>query len=64
VISTIAGRRAVIAHQRNDRREKNPLNLNLPKLSALDYHDGRLFIPEWDGDLIIMKKNQRNGPDQ
>jgi len=58
VISTIAGRRAVIAHQRNDRLETDPLNLNLPKLSALDYHDGRLFIPEWDGDLIIMKRTQ------
>ena len=59
VISTIAGRYAVVAHQRNDPRETDPLNLNLPKLSALDYHDGRLFIPEWDGDLIIMKRTQR-----
>lgn len=58
VISTIAGRHTVIAHQRNDPREKNPLNLNLPKLAALDYHDGRLFIPEWDGDLIIMKRSR------
>ncbi len=64
VISTIAGRRAVIAHQRNDPREANPLNLNLPKLSALDYYDGRLFIPEWDGDLIIMEKTRRTGPGQ
>jgi len=59
VISTIAGRRTVTAHQRNDLRETNPFNLNLPKQSALDYHDGRLFIPEWDGDLIIMKRTRR-----
>jgi hypothetical protein len=56
MISTIAGRRNVVPHQRNDRREMNPFNLNLPKLSGLDYHNGRLFIPEWDGDLIIMKR--------
>ncbi|OHB61860.1 MAG: hypothetical protein A2Y76_14940 [Planctomycetes bacterium RBG_13_60_9] len=56
VISTIAGRHAVIPHQRNDPREANPLNLNLPKLSALDYYAGRLFIPEWDGDLIILRR--------
>jgi sugar lactone lactonase YvrE len=61
VISTIAGRRAVVAHQRNDPRQINPLDLNLPKLSALDYHDGRLFIPEWDGDLIILERTRRNG---
>ena len=60
VISTIAGRRTVVAHQRNDHRETNPFNLNLPKQSALDYYDGRLFIPEWDGDLIIMKRIRRS----
>jgi len=62
VISTIAGRRAVVPHQRNDPRETNPFNLNLPKLSALDYHAGRLFVPEWDGDLIILKRTRRNAP--
>ncbi len=60
VISTIAGRRAVTAHQRNDRHEADPLNLNLPKLSALDYYDGRLFIPEWDGDLIILRRTRHD----
>lgn len=56
VISTIAGRPDVVAHRRNDPHQADPLELNLPKLSALDYHDGRLFVPEWDGDLIILKR--------
>ena len=47
------------AHQRDDPREADPLNLNLPKLPALDYHDGPPFVPEWDGDLIILKRTPR-----
>lgn len=62
LISTIAGRPAAVAHQRNDPRETDPLNLNLPKLSALDYCNGRLFIPEWDGDLVILQRTGGNGP--
>jgi streptogramin lyase len=58
VISTIAGRPVIVAHQRNDPRETDPLNLNLPKLSALDYHAGRLFVPEWDGDLIVLQSTR------
>ena len=33
------------------------MNLNLPKICGLDYFNGRLFIPEWDGDLVVLKKS-------
>jgi hypothetical protein len=58
VISTIAGRPVIVAHQRNDPHETDPLNLNLPKLSALDYYAGKLFVPEWDGDLIVLRSTR------
>lgn len=57
VISTIAGRHTIESHRSNDPGETDPLNLNLPKIAALDYYGGRLFIPEWDGDLVVLKKS-------
>jgi len=59
VISTIAG-----AHDAdegaNDPNEQDPLRINLPKISSMDYYDGRLFIPTDlagdAGDLIVLRK--------
>lgn len=55
IITTIAGQFEAVPGRRNDQNECDPLRLNLPKLAALDYHEGRLFVPGWDGDLIILK---------
>ncbi len=63
VISTIAGRRDSIKGQRNEEQEGNPLNLNLPEISSMDYHDGRLLVPtditDDTGDLIVMRMTER-----
>jgi hypothetical protein len=45
VISTIARRPAATAEARNDPAERDPLRLNLPMISSMDYHGGRLFVP-------------------
>lgn len=60
IITTIAGQSNIVPHQRNDPNEHNPMRLNLPKLAGLDYHNGRLFVPEWDGDLIILGRSNPN----
>jgi hypothetical protein len=43
----------------NDPGETDPFKLNLPKISSMDYHSGRLFVPtdltKDAGDLIIMR---------
>ena len=55
-ISTIAGNHKIKLHSRNDSQETDPLKLNLPKISSMDYFGGCLFIPEWDGDMVILEK--------
>ena len=55
-ISTIAGRSEVVPGLRNDPRETDPLNLNLPRICSMDTWGNRLFIPEWDGDLVVLRK--------
>ena len=55
-ISTIAGNYRIKPNLRNDPQETDPLKLNLPKICSLDYHERCLFIPEWDGDTIILEK--------
>jgi len=56
IISTIAGKPAMVPGLRNDPAETNPLNLNFPKICSLDYWNGQLFIPEWEGDLVVLAK--------
>ncbi len=57
IISTIAGKSDVVPGLRNDPSEINPLNLNFPKICSMDYWNGRLFVPEWEGDLVVLRKN-------
>ena len=62
VISTIAGRPEATATAANDRGERDPLRLNLPMISSLDYHGGRLFVPtdlgpEGSGDLAVLRRS-------
>ena len=56
IISTIAGNHKIKPHVRNDPREKDPLKLNLPKISSLDYFNNCLYVPEMDGDMIVLEK--------
>ena len=57
LISTIAGKTEAVPGLRNDPKETDPLKLNLPRICSLDYWDGRLFIPEWDGDLVVLRRD-------
>lgn len=58
IISTIAGRPDGAAEARNDAGERDPLRLNLPMISSMDYHGGRLFVPtdlpDDSGDLAVL----------
>jgi len=56
IISTIAGNPEIKEKWRNSITETNPLRLNLPRICSMEYHQGNLYIPDWDGDLIILSK--------
>jgi hypothetical protein len=62
VISTIAGTGAAGDGRANDRDERDPLRLNLPKISSMDYHNGRLFVPTDltadSGDLVVLRRTR------
>ena len=55
IITTIAGKPNPTLGLRNNPSETDPLHINLPLICSLDYFDGHLFVPEWDGDLIVLK---------
>lgn len=61
IISTIAGRPDAAAEARNDSTERDPLRLNLPLISSMDYHRGRLFVPTdltgGSGDLAVLVRS-------
>jgi len=60
VISTIAGAPEANDRRANDTNERDPLRLNLPKFSSMDYHDDRLFVPTNlagdSGDLAVLRR--------
>lgn len=60
IISTIAGRPEVDRTVANDPSERDPLRLNLPTISSMDYHDGHLFVPTDlagdSGDLAVLSR--------
>ncbi len=56
IISTIAGRPQAVPGVRNNPAETDPLNLNLPKICSMDYWNGRLFVPDWSGDLAVLAR--------
>jgi hypothetical protein len=60
-IETIAGRNPVDDEKRNEASEGNPLGLNLPKISSMDYFRGQLFVPTDlapdSGDLAVLKRD-------
>ncbi|MDV3277235.1 MAG: hypothetical protein LYZ69_02060 [Nitrososphaerales archaeon] len=62
VIDTIAGDHSRGSEEANDPSQRNPLNLNLPKISSMDYHGGRLFVPTDlaadTGDLAVLRRSR------
>ena len=58
IISTIAGRSDATAEAENDPDERDPLRLNLPMISSMDYDRGHLFVPTdlagESGDLAVL----------
>ena len=60
VISTIAGTQGADDGRANDPNERDPLRLKLPKISSMDYHGNRLFVPTDlaadSGDLVVLRR--------
>lgn len=56
IINTIAGSKNIQPHKRANPNEKDPLKLNLPMIASLEYYNGCLFVPEMDGDLVVLEK--------
>jgi hypothetical protein len=57
-IRTIAGNYNSVKGKSNNLDEKDPLKLNLPEISSMDYYEGSLFIPTdlspETGDLAVL----------
>lgn len=62
LIETIAGKHDVHDDADNTTYETDPFNLNLPKISSMDYYGGHLFVPTdlsgASGDLVVLRKRQ------
>jgi hypothetical protein len=60
IITTIAGTCNSKKGFSNNLEEKDPLKLNLPEISSMDYFKGRLIVPTdlspETGDLAILKR--------
>jgi hypothetical protein len=60
IIRTIAGNYNSFKGMSNDPKEKDPLKLNLPEISSMDYYKEYLFIPtdlsRGAGDLAVLKR--------
>lgn len=60
VIETIAGA-GTAGGRRNDPGERDPLRLNLPEISSMDYRHGALYVPTdlpgGSGDLCILRRS-------
>lgn len=61
VVTTIAGRADADGEHPNPVTERDPMRLNLPQISSMDYDRGRLFVPtdlEPDGgDLAVLRRD-------
>ncbi|MEO3948104.1 hypothetical protein [Gorillibacterium sp. CAU 1737] len=56
IITTIAGNPNITKSIPNCSTESDPRSLNLFKVCSLDYANDCLYIPEWDGDLVVLSK--------
>ena len=63
MIETIAGNRVSVKGKSNNPEETDPLRLNLPEISSMDYHDGFLLVPTditpEEGDLVVLTRKRR-----
>ena len=57
VITTIAGVPTARRGQRNVPGVSDPRSLRLFEICSMDYHRGRLFVPEMSGDLVILRRS-------
>jgi hypothetical protein len=61
-IRTIAGNHDSIKGKSNNPDEKDPLRLNLPEISSMDYWSGHLFVPTdlspETGELAVLRKSR------
>jgi hypothetical protein len=55
IITTIAGK-TTFGNERANINAKNPEELFFNKICSLDYWANQLFIPDWDGELVILEK--------
>ena len=62
-IETIAGNRNSVKGKSNNLETTDPLKLNLPEISSMDYYDRHLFVPTditpEEGDLAVLKRTTR-----
>jgi hypothetical protein len=68
IIETIAGNRNSVKGKSNNLETTEPLKLNLPEISSMDYHEGHLFVPTditpEEGDLAVLTRKRRyHAPD-
>ncbi len=56
IISTILGNSDFTPSLRNSVDETDPFKVNLPKICSMDYYNKELYVPESDGDLIVLEK--------
>ena len=60
IIRTIAGNYISDKGKSNKLKEKDPLRLNLPEISSMDYYNGHLFVPTdlspETGDLAVLRR--------
>ncbi len=60
-ITTIAGKHDSTEGLGNDLAERDPMKLNLPEISSMDYYKGNLFVPtditSEEGDLAVLRKS-------
>jgi len=63
IIRTIAGDYNNVKGMSNNPEEKDPLKLNLPEISSMDYYNGHLFVPTdlspEAGDLAVLRRTGR-----
>jgi sugar lactone lactonase YvrE len=60
IVKTIAGNPNCAKGMTNNPEEKDPLKLNLPEISSMDYFNGQLFVPTdlspEAGDLAVLRR--------
>jgi len=56
IISTIAGNTNSNRYKRVAPDEKDPMKMNMPYIVSVEYFNDRLYVCDWRGDLVILRK--------